>query len=282
MPTVDSPAILINGQAGTDVPALDRGLQFGDGLFETIAVRRGRPLLVNEHLDRLRAGAARLGIDIVTSRDILGREIDAVAGDSERGIVKLTVTRGTGGRGYSPPEPASPTRVVSAHPWPADVLTNQGSGIAVGVSPVRLGRQPLLAGIKHLNRLEQVLARSHWRDGWQEALMLDDTGRVIEASAANLFVVRDDCIQTPPLDECGVAGLIRQKLLEGAVSADRRPVIERAVDVADLHEAREVFLTNCVIGLWPVTRIEDNRYAIGPVSRVLQVQLNEKNLAIFD
>lgn len=261
---------------------MDRGLQFGDGVFETIAVRCRRPLLANEHLDRLHAGAARLGIDIDTSRDILGREIEAVAGGRERGIVKLIVTRGSGGRGYSPPEPASPTRVVSGHPWPADVLANQAAGIAVGVSQVRLGRQPLLAGIKHLNRLEQVLARRHWRDGWQEALMLDDTGRVIEASAANLFLVRDDSIQTPPLDECGVAGLIRQKLVEGAVSAGRRPVIERAVELADLREAREVFLTNCVIGLWPVTRIDDNRYAIGPVSRALQVQLNEKNLAIFD
>lgn len=282
MPTVDPPAVLIDGEAHRTLSALDRGLQFGDGVFETIAVRRGRPLLREAHLERLEAGAARLSIDPGVPRDAWRRDIHAVARGMTRGIIKLIVTRGTGGRGYTPPQTPAATRLVSAHPWPDGIHERQQSGITVGVSPVRLGRQPWLAGIKHLNRLEQVLARIHWRDAWQEALMLDDAERVVEASAANLFVVRAGRLCTPPLAGAGVAGLIRQQLLEGVAAVEGLPVVEQPLTLADLHEAREIFLTNCVIGLWPVTRIDDCRYAIGPVTRALQDLLNEKDLAIFD
>ncbi|HSH42731.1 MAG TPA: aminodeoxychorismate lyase [Arenicellales bacterium] len=274
--------MLIEGQPGDCIPALDRGLQFGDGLFETIAVRAGHPLLLNDHLARLRAGAQRLHIDPPVSDDELGREIAAQAGDLERGIVKLIVTRGAGGRGYAPPADPSATRIVSAHRWPDGVLEKQRVGVRVGLSPLRLGAQPVLAGIKHLNRLEQVLARTRMPREWDEALMRDHADNLVEATAANLFLVMDDRICTPPLAECGVAGVIRGRLLDGSLATSGLPVFEQPLAEDDLRRAREVFLTNCVIGLWPVTRVDDCGYAIGPISRALQTQLHEKNLAILD
>lgn len=111
--------------------------------------------------------------------------------------------------------------------------------------------------------------------------MLDDGARVIEASAANLFIARDGRVCTPPLDGAGVAGLIRRQILDGIAAVDGVPVVERPLEPADLYEADEVFLTNCVIGLWPVTQVDDCRYPVGAVSRALQDRLNEKALAIF-
>lgn len=273
--------MLINGTPANTLPALDRGLQFGDGLFETIAVRDSEPLVLERHLERLAQGAERLRLDPGVSRETLSREVRQVCAGISRGVAKVTVTRGSGGRGYSPPERAAATRLVSAHPWPGQqVLANQQSGVATGVSPVRLGRQPMLAGIKHLNRLEQVLARIHLEPSWQETLMLDENEHVIEASAANLFAVYPDRVQTPPVDQCGVAGVVRAMLLDQPPV--ERPVVIEPLALTQLCEAEEIFLTNSIIGIWPVTQVDTRRYAVGSLTRSLQAYLHDNDLAIFD
>jgi len=276
----DTPEVLVDGETRDGVSAFDRGLQFGDGVFETIAVRRGEPLMLADHLERLAAGAGRLGIPLDAPPRALAGDVERLAAALARGVVKIVLTRGAGGRGYAPPAAPVPTRIVSAHGWPGHVAGRQQAGVRAGISPVRLSPQPLLAGIKHLNRLEQVLARMHWQDAWQEALMLDRDGRVIEATSANVFVVERDRIRTPPLGECGVAGLVRRRLL--AAHPSGRPVVETPLTADDVTHAEEVFLTNCVIGAWPVTQVDDCRYAIGPVTRAVQDWLNEENLAVFD
>lgn len=262
------------------LPALDRGLQFGDGLFETIAVRDAEPLVLERHLDRIEQDAARLRLDTGVARATLSGEVRQVCAGIARGVVKVTVTRGSGGRGYSPPERAEATRLVSTHPWPGHILENQQRGVVTGVSPVRLGRQPMLAGIKHLNRLEQVLARIHAEPTWQETLMLDEDEHVVEASAANLFAVYGNRVLTPPVDQCGVAGIIRGILLDGSWA--EYPVVVEPLELHDLHGAEEIFLTNSIIGVWPVTQVDNRRYAVGALTRSLQAYLHDNDLAIFD
>ena len=253
---------------GAVVSAADRGLQYGDGVFETLTVRDGRALRLERHLARLADGCRRLGFDAPPVAD----ELRATCAGVERAVLKLIVTRGAGGRGYAVPAAAVPTHVLTLHAWPEHDPRWARGGVAVRWCDLRLAAQPALAGLKHLNRLEQVLARAEWRgtDEWQEGLLCDAAGHVIEATAANLFVVRDGALRTPRVDECGVAGVVRALLLEAAASlgiaAD-----EALLSRTDVDQADEVFLCNSVIGIWPVARIGSvTRPAPGPVTNTLQ------------
>ncbi|MGH8721334.1 MAG: aminotransferase class IV, partial [Burkholderiales bacterium] len=154
--------ILVNGQPGGTIDPLDRGLHYGDGLFETIAITGGRPRFLDWHLERLAAGERRLGFP-ETDRGVLTAEI-AAAVDGPQAVVKLLLTRGPGQRGYRPPRPAAPTRIVAGFPWPELPAEAAASGVRLGWCRTKFGRNPALAGLKHLNRLEQVLARAEWDD----------------------------------------------------------------------------------------------------------------------
>ena len=201
--------ILVNGRAGGTVDPLDRGLHYGDGLFETIAIVGGRPRFIDWHFERLVGGARALGFP-APDLDALRADIAAVATEP-RCVVKLVLTRGAGERGYRPPRDPQPTRIVAAAPWPAGPRDAASAGIRLGWCRTRLARNGALAGHKHLNRLEQVLARAEWDDGaMDEGLMQDDRGRVIAATQANLFARIDGAWCTPRLDECGVAGVMRR------------------------------------------------------------------------
>ena len=245
--------ILVNGRPAEGIDPADRGLQYGDGLFETIAVIGGRPRFIDWHFERLAEGARRLGFP-APDLDEIRSEI-ALASDAPREVVKLIVTRGTGERGYRPPRAPRPTRIVmtSAWPdWPASLWT---AGVSVGWCRTRYGRNKALAGIKHLNRLEQVLARAEWEDGaLDEGLMLDDRNHVISATQANLVAHIEGRWSTPALDECGVAGVMRRAFCHWA---DERgvKVLERAVSKTDLEGATALVLTNALIGAWPAREL---------------------------
>ena len=258
----------------------DRGIHYGDGVFETMAVANGVVLLWDQHLGRLQRGCSRLGIP-VPDTDQLHRESGRLSAGVERGVLKLMVTRGAGARGYRYREGVPPTRVLQIHPWPEQPPQPRRDGAVVGLCRTRLSRQPLLAGIKHLNRLEQVLARSEWGDEWHEAVMLDDRGNVIEATMSNLFMVRGDTVLTPVLDECGVAGVLREMILASgpALQLDIR---ESRLAPADLEAADELFLTNSIIGLWPVGIYNGEPRGVGRISRRLQEHLYEQNWAVMD
>ena len=249
----------------------DRGLAYGDGVFETIAVRDGVPLHLERHLARLKAGCARLGF---APPPLEGDLRDRASGHA-RAVLKVIVTRGEGGRGYLPPEDPVPTRVISLYAWPSHEPEWAERGVAVRWCDTRLAIQPALAGLKHLNRLEQVLARAEWEgmDQWQEGLMRDMDDNVIEATQANVFVVKGGHLHTPRLDRCGIAGITRGRLIEAAdelgVACDEVVLDESAVESAD-----EVFLCNSIIGVWPVRAIGDTHYsAPGPVTRRVQAWL---------
>jgi 4-amino-4-deoxychorismate lyase len=253
---------LVNGREPAGIDPMDRGLHYGDGLFETMAARDGRVRFLDWHLERLSAGAARLAIPL-PDLSALAAEIAAVSVPG-RGIVKLIVTRGAGERGYRPPQRPEPTRVVLGLPWPALPPAASTLGVRVGWCRMRLGRNPRLAGIKHLNRLEQVLARAEWDDAaMAEALMMDDNDHTIGGTQTNLFARIAGRWTTPALDQCGVAGVMRRAFLMW--TADRGdPVIERALPAAELAGATALLLTNAVIGAWPVSELAGRGLAIDP------------------
>jgi len=249
--------VLVDGVAGGRLDPLDRGLQYGDGLFETMAVRDGRARFFEWHLTRLADGARRLAMPVPEESRLAGQI--AAAWPGGRGVVKVICTRGPAGRGYRPPARVEPTCVVAGFDWPAWPATAWSEGIRLRYCRTRLGRNPLLAGIKHLNRLEQVLARAEWDDdGIAEGLMQDDRGLVISGTQSNLFAVIAGRIVTPALDQCGVAGVMRGAFCRWAAEQGTT-IVERGIRAGELETATEIFVTNALIGAWPVRELAGRR-----------------------
>jgi 4-amino-4-deoxychorismate lyase len=246
------------------VAADDRGLAYGDGLFETMRAHRGGVPWRERHWTRLVAAAGRLGLPL-PERAL----VDAVAAELLRdggdGVLKLLVSRGSGGRGYAPPASAQPAWVIARHPLPAPA---RREGLFLRWCDMRLAVQPRLAGMKHCNRLEQVIARAEWNDADRdEGLMLDTGGRVVSAISANLLVFREGRWWTPRVDRCGVAGVCRGWLLqtEQAEEAELR--------VEDVETADALALCNAVRGILPVARLGERAWPAHPAVRGLQRRL---------
>lgn len=265
-------SVLIDGAPRDSISARDRGFAYGDGVFRTIAVTGGKPELWARQLAKLAADCAALGIP-APDKAALAREAALVLAGHDKAVLKIVVTRGAGGRGYKPPEPAEPTRIVMRAPWPDYSPRFSAKGVAMRLCATRLGLQPRLAGLKHLNRLEQVLARDEWSDPViSEGIMCDAEGRVVEGVMSNLFVMSDGRLLTPDLYRCGVAGVMRELVLEIAASLKlEAEVTDLSLD--DLRAADEVFLTNSLIGIWPVRRFEAQEWPVGPVTRRLIVEV---------
>jgi 4-amino-4-deoxychorismate lyase len=249
-----------------EVAAVDprnRGLTYGDGLFETMRVHHGEVPLLCRHLARLRDGARRLGIALPSAGWIEERIADTIAGRAG-GVLKLLLTRGEGGRGYAPRADAQSTWILTLHPLPA----SPPAGLRLHWCETRLASQPALAGIKHCNRLEQVLACAELeRMGCDEGLLRDMAGNPVCATAANLLALLDGRWLTPPVDACGVAGVLRAWLLEhGAV--------EVAALAPDAIEAADALaLCNAVRGILPVASLGARAWARHPALDELQVRL---------
>lgn len=255
----------VNGQVATTVSVRDRGLLYGDGLFETVRVAAGVAPLWSRHMARLTEGCARLGLP-APDTTTLAAELQAVIDGMSAAVVRITLSRGEGARGYAPPADVQPTRVVTAYPMPALDSRLASDGVRVRICDLRLAEQPRLAGIKHLNRLEQVLARAEWNDPEiAEGLLLDAAGRVVCATMANLFAVIDGMLVTPALERCGVAGVARAEVL-----ATRPDAQVRDVRLDELLAASELFLTSSVRGILPVQAVGDKVFHPGSVTRALQ------------
>lgn len=237
----------------------DRGFNYGDGVFETIRVRDGEPEWWDAHLARLARGCAVLGIATPAARD-LRAQARAQLDTRAEGVLKIVVTRGIGSRGYSPAQTGAPTVAITLHDLPAPLAS-----VAVRWCDLRLSQQPALAGLKHLNRLENVLARAEWDDAAiGEGLLRDADDRVVCATAANLFIVRDGRARTPRIDRCGVAGIARAWVMA------QLPVEEADLSVDDVESADELFLTSSLRGILPVARLGHREWTPGPVTRRLQ------------
>ncbi|ELQ6261126.1 aminodeoxychorismate lyase [Cronobacter malonaticus] len=252
--------LLINGIEQDCLPATDRAVQFGDGCFTTARVRDGVVHLLEAHLARLREGCERLMIpmpDINTLRD----EMRQASQGQASAVVKVIISRGAGKRGYSIAGCDAPTRIVSRGAYPSFYEEWRERGVSLETSPVRLGRNPYLAGIKHLNRLEQVLIRTHLEQTpADEALVLDSEGWVTECCAANLFWRKGKSVFTPRLDQAGVDGLMRRHII-GLLNQSAWRLSEINAPASALEEADEVFICNALMPLVPVRSIDGHACA---------------------
>jgi 4-amino-4-deoxychorismate lyase len=247
--------VWIDGRRTDRIDYRDRGLQYGDGVFETMYVGRGVVRLLDEHLARLLDGCRRLGFRPPPLRS-LRTEIVAAAARAEHGILKLIVTRGVGPRGYRPTGRERCTRILAMTPLAAPRVADANPArVRVRICRTRLAANPRLAGLKTLNRLESVLARLEWRDPriW-EGLMLDEDANLVCGTMSNLFVRRGSLLQTPRLDRCGVAGVMRRWVLRQARRLKLK-IREGRIQLVDLVDADEVFLTNAVVGVVSVAAI---------------------------
>ncbi len=263
-------SVWINGQPASDIPANDRGLAYGDGVFETIKVVSGKLTLHALHWQRLCSGTERLRIPLDSG--VLQRECADFLKENNftEGILKVIVTRGTGGRGYNPLGCDQIRRILSFHSLPAYPSSLPVQGAVIRLCQHRSG-QSLLAGIKHLNRLDQVVARMEWQDAeCYEGLMMDLDDHIIEGTMTNVFLVMDGgMLVTPRLNRSGVAGVARAYILQEAAGWGLS-VIEKPVTMNMLESACEVFLVNSVNGVWPVIACDHLRWAVGIVTRTVR------------
>ena len=258
----------VDGQPADALSLKDRGLAYGDGLFETIAVRGGQPVLLERHLQRLAEGCSRLAL--AADHRLIHAELVAYAAELGDGVLKLILTRGDSQRGYAFDPAAAPRRILQGNPPAHYPSVYAEHGVRLFPCATRLASQPLLAGLKHLNRLEQVLARAEWQGPeCAEGLMLDVDARVIEGVFSNLFIVRDGVLLTADLRRCGVAGVMRGELLFQAKSLGI-PTDITDISLEQLQQADEVFVCNSVYGIWPVNAYAALSWPVGPLTRKLQ------------
>ncbi len=265
---------LVGGEICSSLPVSDRAIHYGDGLFETIAVRDGRIEYWQRHMQRLASGCQRLNMPTPDAALLLN-EARQVIGNARQGVIKIIISRGDGGRGYRPSQSAQPRRICAFYPWPQYPHDYAQQGIMLTVCKTPLGLNPALAGIKHLNRLEQVMGRSEWSgETVAEGLMLDIHGNVIEGTMSNLFFVRHGQLHTPGLANSGVAGIIRDVMMDCCQQLNT-PVHQNDYQLDEVVVADELFVTNSVIGVWPVKQLAEKTYRIGPLTQQLQQALNE-------
>ena len=260
---------MINGEQGGSIHVMDRAVMYGDGVFRTMRMVRGQvPCWPQQYL-KLQADCQALDI-LCPARNTLELELRQLAQETPDCAVKIIVSRGEGGRGYMAPTSASPNRVVLSAPLPEYPSHYWQQGVPLHVCDIRLSHQPRLAGIKHLNRLENVLARMEWTDAnIPEGLLLDAEGWVVEGTMSNIFMRIGQRLLTPDLSACGVSGLQRDRILKYAPKLGLSPDIQR-FDLPTLLRAEEVLVSNSLIGLWPVCRIGATPIALGPSASALQ------------
>jgi 4-amino-4-deoxychorismate lyase len=267
--------ILVNGAATDSVAAIDRGLAYGDGVFRTLLSRRGRPLAWGRQYRKLAQDCAALDI-ACPPEEMLSGEVAKAVDPGRDEVVKIIITRGGGARGYAPPQPSSPTRIVVTAPVPDHPEDFRRSGVEVRLCRICLAFQPRLAGVKHLNRLENVLARAEWTDSTiPEGLVTDHEGSIVGGTMTNLFLVEEGRLVTPKLDRCGVAGVTRERVMEGAA---KRGITcrEESVTRQRLLDAEEALLVNSVIGAWGIRACAGRRWAPGSWAGRVREWLDEE------
>lgn len=283
--SITLPLISVNGVFNASISPLDRGFAYGDGVFETCRYSHGCIPLWDYHYERLQCSAERLNIPI--DKQLLATYLAAVLAilDGENiahAVIKITLTRGVGGRGYRLPDNALPTYCIGVFQGAPLQSEHYKKGIAVRVCELRLSQVPALAGMKHLNRLEHILARAEWQDEFAEGLLLDAQDRVIEATVSNVFAIKDNQLYTPDLSLAGVAGIMRKTIIDQLAPALDIKCSVTDIDLAFLRTADAVFLCNSVYGIWPVNSIDYDPshaaenpflYSNHQITRSLQQQL---------
>ncbi|MBC6497763.1 MAG: aminodeoxychorismate lyase [Alphaproteobacteria bacterium GM7ARS4] len=271
--------VLVNGGQSVDESLLwDRGLAYGDGVFETAVAYKGRIAFFERHWQRFLSGCERLALPLL-ARSCLEEDIARllVGRDGERHIIKWMYTRGSGGRGYKPPPLVTPRRIVMVTPYDSGYYRGLAeAGVHVRYGHGCLARHARLAGIKHMSRLEQVLARQEWCDeSIYDSLLFDGEGMLVEAVMCNVFLRWCGTWYTPLLHHCGVKGVMRDVAI--ALARDMGVVVRQEESMRGrVEESEEMFLTNAVIGIVPVVRCGDKALSIGETTRLLQGALAQE------
>lgn len=269
--------ILVNGHSQSTIPVQDRGLAYGDGVFETIAVTANNLQFWPQHWQRLQSGLERLNFDcdLVQLKQAIETDIRSLLGPTAAAmsVLKITVTRGVGGRGYLPPSAIQVNRIVQLSPWPTGREQLSHTGVQVRLCSHSWSMNKRLAGLKHLNRLDQVLARQEWQDDdIHEGIMLNQQGNVQSGVMSNVFVEQAGQLITPIIDSAGIAGIMADQI---RILADQLGITlrQQQISLDTLQAADALFLTNSLNGIWPVVKYEQLDYAIGPLTQCLQQAL---------
>ena len=262
---------LINGSFNQTISPFDRGFAYGDGVFRTIKMVGGIPEHWPQHYQKLVADCAAINI-VCPSAELLMSDLSQLfLGDIENidltAVAKIIITRGEGNRGYTPPAITAPMRVVLKSALPDYPKSRFELGVHLTVCDTHLAAQPLLAGVKTLNRLENVLARMEWSSpDIAEGIMLDAQGNVIECTAANIFARFSNTLITPSLEQCGIAGITRQRIVELASKLTLKTSIE-TFDLDTLLTADEVIICSSLYGAWQVRSIQEKSIKTAGLSK---------------
>lgn len=261
--------MLLNGVPADSIGLTDRSFQYGDGCFTTMLTRHGVIEHWPMHIERMNACLEVLQI-AKPDWTLVHQWLLSVAQPAPKAGLKLHISRGEGGRGYSPTQVTSPNVTISDFNYPAHYEQWRCKGVALGVCDARLGHNPLLAGHKHNNRLEQVMLKAEMEQrGFEDGLALDLDGRVIETTMANLFWVNDQTLYTPDLSRCGVAGVMRRVVLKVA-EQQGIPVNVGDYQLSEVMNADEMFIVNSLLGVAPIRQVEQNDFDIGTITTRIQ------------
>lgn len=283
---LSGPPVLVNGEFKTTIDVFDRGFMYGDGVFETIRVVNGQPLLWDYHIKRLTHGCSVLKIP--TDRNTvqqLRTGLDTVVAEAgsinKTCVVKLVVSRGAGGRGYQLPELPSVNKVIICYPAPEYPPSHSSVGINMLTCQHRLSENPVLAGIKHLNRLDQVLASAELTGEVAEGLMLNQAGQVIEGTKSNVIFFEERGIVSPDTRLCGVDGVARQYIFDNVSELGLDARID-TVKPSEIGRFKGMAIINSVLGLWPVSRLDGRELPLSPLASELQCFLNQQLMYEFE
>ena len=261
---------LINGKPSEGLSSFDRGLAYGDGVFRTFLVRNGVPHHWELQYQKLSQDCQALGI-VCPSEDELLSDIKALFNEGTDAVAKIIVTRGESSRGYAVPDGIHANRTVNKSALPTYPLANQTQGVKLHLCELKLGLQAKLAGVKHLNRLENVLARMEWNDSnIADGLLMDSNDNVIECTMSNIFARFGNAFITPSLEECGVAGIARARIIENAAHFNLDVKIE-ALKLHKLMQADEIIICNSLFGAWQVVDFNNKQW----LKQALDTQLRE-------
>ena len=273
---------LINGSFDHVISPFDRGFSYGDGVFRTMKMVDGLPDSWPLHYQKLVADCAAINI-VCPSAELLMSDLQQLfttidLPEDQLAITKIIITRGEGNRGYTPPAITAPMRVITKSAMPQYPEVRFSEGVSLTVCETRLASQAKLAGIKHLNRLENVLARMEWTDahmtnGIADGIMLDSAGNVIECTSANIFARFGDTLITPSLHQCGVAGITRQRIIDLAYTLSLKATVE-VIDLPTVLSADEVIICNSLYSAWQVKTIQEKIIKTGALAANIRVALN--------
>ena len=259
----------VNGIQKTTIEVTERGLAYGDGLFTTAKIVDGQIILLDKHIERLIGGCQQLKLSVPLMTN-LTEQLQSVAKAYPLAVLKVMITAGSGGRGYSRVglSDNATNVIIMVSDFPSHYTALAQQGINLGDSKQQLSTSPMLAGLKHLNRLEQVLLKAELDDRIEDELVVTNyLGEVIEVTSSNIFYWLDGQLCTPNLSTSGVDGIIRQAIL-----ANNPQIKVCQTHLAELKHAQAMFICNSLMGIIPVKTYNNRILAMDDVQR-LQKQM---------